>query len=137
MADIEDRLEALASSLKAITDKQEAATKRQTSDKTAATKARKEMGDQIDELNLQVKTLQAGAAEQAKVIEELKKGPVPHQWPDVAAGIVEALKANPLMLVIGTCICFALAVGGITLHYTPALVLPQAPTPTPSVEKKE
>ncbi len=137
MADIEDRLDALASSLKTILDKQETASKRQDKDKKETNKARKELSDQVDDLNLQVKTLQAGAAEQAKVIEELKKGPVPHQWPDVAAGIVEALKANPLMLVIGTCICFALAVGGITLHYTPALVLPQAPTPTPSVEKKE
>lgn len=134
---MDDVIRQLQAQLQAITEKQEAAAKRNATAQGAATKARNTQAEQLTEALKRLDDLEVSSANHARAIAELQKVPTPKQWPDVAAGVVDALKANPLMLVIGTCICFALAVGGITLHYTPALVLPQAPTPTPSVEKKE
>ncbi len=117
----------LQAQLQAITEKQEAAAKRAATAQSAATKARNTQAEQIADLLRRVDALDAQVAPALVAVEALQKAPTPKQWPDVAAGVVDALKANPLLLVVGTCVCFALAVGGALLHLHPDLLAPTPP----------
>lgn len=119
-------LDELAASLASIAEKQEATFKRATADKAAATKARNLDRDRIEALEKQGATLTEALSDLSAKVAELQKRPTPNEWPDVAARLVDALKAQPLMLAVGAVLCFALAVGGLLLHYHPELILPPA-----------
>ena len=119
-------LDELAASLASIAEKQEATLKRAAADKAAATRLKNAQSERLEALEKQGATLTEALAAQAAQIAELQKRPTPNEWPDVAARLVDALKAQPLMLAVGAVLCFALAVGGLLLHYHPELILPPA-----------
>lgn len=119
-------LDELAASLASIAEKQEATLKRAAADKAAATKARNLDRDRIEALEKQGATLTEALSDMSARVAELQKRPTPNEWPDVAARLIDALKAQPVLLAVGAVLCFALAVGGLLLHYHPDLILPPA-----------
>ena len=119
-------LDELAASLASIAEKQEATLKRAAADKAAATKARNLDRDRIEALEKQGATLTEALSDMSAKVAELQKRPTPNEWPDVAARLIDALKAQPVLLAVGAVLCFALAVGGLLLHYHPDLILPPA-----------
>jgi len=117
-------LDELAASLASIAEKQEATLKRAAADKAAATKARNLDRDRIEALEKQGVTLTEALSDMSAKVIELQKRPTPNEWPDVAARLIDALKAQPVLLAVGAVLCFSLAVGGLLLHYHPDLILP-------------